>query len=401
MIWLGMVLMSLLALHLVLLALVYSKGHRHARASFPDKMADVPPVDEFTDQALSATMIVPLTGDAPGMRNALSSLLDQDYPGLKLVFVTKDEADPGTNLIRELIKDRPRARHVLAGPSQRCGQKNHNLLAAVREVGDSAEVLVFCDSTHIAHPSLVRDLLRPMVRDGVKLTSGFHRVMPQDLRTGTLGMVLSVQLVHMLQSFAWLNQPWGGAMAVKREVFEEHGVAEVWSTNIVDDFSMGPHLVKKGIRCLGIARACMATPLSGGTMRKWSDWWMRQIYYLKFCMPLVWAAVAGLYALFLLPVIAPPLALVGWALSWWGWPVVAGVGLYMALLAALALWSRALVPMPIPLWPWLRTSFIYYPVSAVSYTRTWLSNIMSWRGISYRVGWGGRVREIIVRQTES
>ncbi|THB65280.1 MAG: glycosyltransferase [Desulfovibrio sp.] len=392
----GYVLLALLFAHVGFQATAYAKGSGNVRSSFPQAMAATEsPVNEFGGTPPRAAMIVPLTGDAPGMREALKSLLDQDYPNLEAWFVTKDEADPATPLIRELIQEYGHARHILSGPAQTCGQKNHALLTVVQAIGDTADILVFCDSTHIAHPSLVRDLLRPIINGETVLTSGYHRIVPQDTSLGTLGMLLSTQTIHLLQGFKSLNQPWGGAMAVSRKTFEEYDVAGVWSTNIVDDFSMGPHLLTKGIRCTGVSRACLTTPLKGKSIGAWSDWWMRQIYYLKFCMPLTWVAVSGLYILFIAPVLFAPLLLLGWALGWWGLlPGLGGAAYYLVLLG-LALWCRSLVAERIPLLPWLKGYLAYFPVSSVSYFRTWFSSTMGWRGIKYRVGWGGRVKEII------
>ncbi|MCP4664865.1 MAG: hypothetical protein GY849_00745, partial [Deltaproteobacteria bacterium] len=55
---------------------------------------------------------------------------------------------------------------------------------------------------------------------------------------------------------------------------------------------------------------------------------------------------------------------------------------------------RALVPGRIPLLPWLGAFYGFMLLSAWCYLRTVWSNVVTWHGISYRVGRGGKVRDI-------
>jgi hypothetical protein len=73
----------------------------------------------------------------------LESLLAQDYPNLRYVLVTHDEADPATAVARSLIRGRDDAAHLLSGPSDACGQKNHSLLAGLSTVRDWADIYIF------------------------------------------------------------------------------------------------------------------------------------------------------------------------------------------------------------------------------------------------------------------
>ena len=93
--------------------------------------------------------------------------LCQDYPDYEVVFTTRDAQDPATAVIRSLLARYPRARHVVAGPAACCcGQKNYNLLAAVKLVGQTPEILVFCDSNQEAPPAVAAELTAPGRRKG-------------------------------------------------------------------------------------------------------------------------------------------------------------------------------------------------------------------------------------------
>jgi hypothetical protein len=44
--------------------------------------------------------------------------------------------------------------------------------------------------------------------------------------------------------------------------------------------------------------------------------------------------------------------------------------------------------------PWLLGFYANIGMACWCYLKTWRTDIIAWRGISYRVTWGGRVRQI-------
>ena len=120
-------------------------------------------------------LIVPAGGNHPRMREALESLLRQDYPALYPVIVTATADEPAAGIARELQARYPQLRHVVAGFAKGCGQKNHNSLKGVAAVEDEVELLAFCDSTHIAPRDFIRRLVAPVV-DGEDFSTGYHKV---------------------------------------------------------------------------------------------------------------------------------------------------------------------------------------------------------------------------------
>ncbi len=340
-------------------------------------------------------MSIPLTGNAPEMRQALTSLLNQDYANLRYVFVTKDASDPATPLVQSLIADRDDAELIHSGPAKTCGQKNHNQLAAISHLGDWPDIFVFCDSTHDAPQYLVSCLVAPIIDGERVITSGHHRIVPRDFSISSIGMLLSTLAIHLLQGIPFLSQPWGGAMAVTRAVFEEHKIAHVWSTNIVDDYSMGPHLLKKGHRCLGISDAALRTSFSGKGIKAWDDWLTRQLFYLKFCTPLEWVLGSVAVVAFTGPVLLSLLILVAGVFCMASASTVVTAVLCLAATGTVGILYRSLAPITIPVWRWVLGFYVTLLMVGWCYIRTWTTNIMAWRGIAYRVGFGGVVKEIL------
>jgi cellulose synthase/poly-beta-1,6-N-acetylglucosamine synthase-like glycosyltransferase len=384
------------AFHLGVFLSFYLYSGNYARISFPDRAVGIAPdFGSRTADPPGVSMIIPVTGNAKGMIEALQSLVKQDYPNLEVIFVTRDPNEPAAELVRMLQAGRPEVRHVTAGKAKACGQKNHNLLAGVAASNPVSEILVFCDGTHRARPDFLGHLVSPLVRGEESLSCGFHRILPGSSSLSVLGMLFAVLFIHLLHPIQCITQPWGGATAVKRKPFEQYGVREVWAENILDDFPLGLTLMRHGIRCYPVSLACLETPLDRLSMGELQGWWQRQIHYLKFCMPWTWAATS----LAILFVLGAPAAAVVSVLAWPFGLFPAWLGgaalLFLVLLSVVGAAYRSLVPAQIPLLPWLGAFYGLMFLSAWCYLRTVPSNVLTWRDISYRVGWGGKVREIL------
>jgi hypothetical protein len=158
---------------------------------------------------------------------------------------------------------------------------------------------------------------------------------------------------------------------------------------------MGPHLHRFGVAAWPVAAACLETPMAGMTLGRWDDWLTRQLLYLKFCIPPGW--LVSIVAVFLLS--APPLlalcVLVAWAFGAAGGAAGAGALAYLAAFCGLGLCYRGLCPRRVGVFAWLRGYAATFAMLAWCFGRTFTTNIMSWRGIAYKVGWGGVVREVI------
>lgn len=343
----------------------------------------------------SAALIVPAAGEHPMMEAALRSLLLQDYPGLMPVFVTATAEEPAARLIGALRKEFPALRHVVAGRAEGCGQKNHNSLAGVAAAGDAVELLLFCDSTHLARPDFARHLAAPVAEGRSDFSTGYHTVRPRDASLVTLAYAFCVQLMRYLQGLTpSFTQPWGGAMCMRRAVFEHMGLRRFWQENVVDDCSLAGLLAGLGKSVVLSPGALLYTEAERHSFRVWRAWMDRQVLFLKFCVPLQWLLLGLLPLVMMLPPLAMLWAVVGMALG--AVPVWTGlIGLCLAawLLLLLHGW-RCQVCAPGSLWRWLAAFVLSAGVFAEVYLRTIPAGGILWHGIWYRVGRGGRVLEV-------
>jgi ceramide glucosyltransferase len=339
-------------------------------------------------------LIVPVAGAPPGLAERLLALLQQDYPDYQVIFATRDRQDPATGIIAALIWGKPRARLVAAGPARHCGQKNYNLLAGVRLAGEAPEILAFCDSNQKAPPDFLRRLAAPVARGDAAVTSGYHHIIPGDNRLATWGRAVSVLTLYLTKAVPWLNQPWGGATAIRRDLFTALKVDRLWAETVVDDVSLAARLVRARVPVALSLGADLATPLSGETFASWESWLFRQWIYLKYYLPGSWLAAGVLLYLLTGFTLASAVRLLldPWA---WGSPLTLLLSLaFLASLSALALALRRQHPQPCPRPLWLAAFFASLGLAAWVHFKTCLTQKITWRGTVYQVDWRGRVTSI-------
>lgn len=339
-------------------------------------------------------LIVPVTGVSPGLRERLESLLAQDYPRYGVVFVTRDADDPAISVIRPVIWGRPHARHVVGGPARGCGQKNHNLLAGVRCLGPEPEILTFCDSNQMAPPSFLRNLVQPIACSTAAITTGYHHIIPRQPGLAPLVRAVVVLTLYCTKGLRWFNQPWGGATAMSRQLFEDLTVERLWGRTVVDDVSLAARLKKAGIRVCLAPRAILTTAVDADSLAGWSHWLFRQCIYLKFYFPGSWLA-AGIFQGVVLGLVLLSLGVC--LLAPWGYvsfPLTLAALLFLAIFTLQGLWLRRHHPSPGSRLSWLGAFYAAMFLGFYVHARTGLTSTLTWRGISYRVNWRGEVVDI-------
>ena len=336
-------------------------------------------------------LIIPVAGWRCGMDTALRSLLEQDYPRYEVVFVTAEADDPAVPRLRTLTEEFSHARHMTAGRTSRCGQKNHNILRGVAALGKDADIYAFCDSTHTAPRDFLRALAQPIVAGESAFSTGYHTVDALDDRPVTLGYQITVIFMRLLQAVSVFTQPWGGAMSMSRTAFERYGIRELWATNVVDDCSLAGLLVARR----GYMRLCPAallrTPVTAHPQKQWVAWFDRQILFLKFCTPAMWRLTGlGLLLLFV-PTLCSLALFVFWPLFGGApaWSALAAAHLMLLLYFALAL--RDFSARRAPASAWLRAFALNYWLLGWAYVRSIPCRHLHWHDTVYHVGRGGQV----------
>ncbi len=344
----------------------------------------------------SVAIFVPCKGTEPGFDANLDALAALDYPSYEVVCVTEAADDPAVAAIEAARARHPgRFRRVVAGLATRCGQKNHNLLAAIDAHGE-AEVYLFCDAKVRPARDWIQRMVEPFSLPGRKVLG------VTAMCSG--GRFSDRRLPHMLQQqvAAWqsvgltsfIGGIWGSSMALRREDWERLGLREIWAHTIVDDVTTFSRLLREGRGTMFAALDAHPNPgYSMRTVGQAYDWGVRQSLYVRYCLPQYWVPTLLENVIGLAALVWPVALLTSEPGTAWRLMGLLSLGVFVpCLLINLTIkipagidlsWPRFLVLAP--LWD------VIWLVLTLSASQ---EDGVAWRGIQYDLDRDGRVLSI-------
>ncbi|MER3427918.1 MAG: hypothetical protein C4334_07430 [Pyrinomonas sp.] len=271
------------------------------------------------DHAPFASVIVPCRGLDHGLGDNLGALFRQNYPRYELIFVADDAHDEALTVARESIRSfttdgqalqarlagrnrragakrtrspRPssvrRARIIIAGPAASCGQKVHNLLAAVKEADPRSEVFVFVDTDARPHANWLRALVAPLADQATGATTGYRWFVPvRGNFASELRAVWNASVASALGANVRRNFCWGGSMAIRRATFARAKVAAHWQGAASDDFAMTRALHEAGLG-IRFVPACLVPSYEDCSWRELLEFTTRQMKITRVYAPHLW-----------------------------------------------------------------------------------------------------------------
>ncbi len=243
-----------------------------------------------------AVVIVPCKGVEEDFDENIRALFLQDYRDYEIIFVTESESDPAYAMLSKLTKQfRRSAWMVVAGEATGCGQKVHNLCAAIEmlnSIDRRAEVLVFADSDARTHRRWLSELVAPLADKRIGATTGFRWYLPSNAARwlgGSFASILlsvwnagAVSLLGNRSSFAW-----GGSMAIRRENFDRLGVMSRWKGAVSDDYALSSAIHEVGQR-IKFVPECLIPSYADATIKDLLEFTTRQIRITRVYSPGVW-----------------------------------------------------------------------------------------------------------------
>ena len=223
-----------------------------------------------------ATVIVPVKGQDEGLRENLAALTTLDYPDYELVVVARAAGDIPPGILPT------RTKVVLAHQEEPgTSEKVLNLAAAVRCARKQSEIFAFADSDGRVTPRWLQSLVAPLGEEGVGASTGYRWFTPQRATFWTLlrsvwDAVPAGMLGPRNNRFAW-----GGAMAMRKDVFFEANVLEFWKHTISDDYALSSAVRTAGLR-IAYAPGALVPCLEAITGRKFFAWIRRQMMITRF-----------------------------------------------------------------------------------------------------------------------
>ncbi|BAZ49775.1 family 2 glycosyl transferase [Nostoc sp. NIES-4103] len=201
------------------------------------------------EQLPKTAVILCLRGADPFLPNCLQALLKQNYPQYDLKLIIDSQEDPAWQIASETINEL-KATNVqinhLRIIRHNCSLKCSSLIQAISDLDDSYQVVALVDADTIVHPNWLRELVSPLTNPKVGVTTGNRWYVPTGSYWGSLvryaGNVATVVQMYLF------GIPWGGTLAVKKEVLHQTGLLDMWGQAFGEDMMMHNILKKHGMR---------------------------------------------------------------------------------------------------------------------------------------------------------
>ncbi len=331
----------------------------------------------------TVALIAPCRGIDQGLEINVRAALAQDYPGYQVIFVTGSTEDPAYPILARIVPEYPHARLLVAGQAHDRGQKVHNLLAGVAAAGP-VDVLAFVDSDTRPHRGWLRSLITPLADPRVGGSTGHYWYRPERGGLWSWARAYAANLTALNMAHEGNGGLWGGAMAVRREVFERAGVVDAWQHALADDIVIARQIDRLGLRTT-LVPECFTVIAEDSDFAGFWEFVFRHLVIVRAADIRTWITVGAVLAL----------------------PVLAGLGGGSLLIAGLffreALLLAAIMLIQIPLQVAYGAAvpavvfrdpkmalvapllLLIEPVVLVAYLASALTRKMTWRGITYEV----------------
>ena len=248
-------------------------------------------------------VLCPCKGVEAGLERNLVSLTEFNHQNYEVFFILASASDPAAAIVNRVISSsRPKAHLIIAGQPEGCGEKVNNLRAAIEELPEEFEVLVFADSDGRPGRSWLQRLTAPLGDDRVGATTTMRWLIAN---RGNLATVLlaawNAPIVTML-SEKGRNFCWGGGTAIRRSVFEGIGVLDEWRTSVSDDYSITSALERAG-RSIFFVPECLTVSFVETDMNGLLEFTNRQILITRVYAQKIWRAAAATHLLYCVTVV--------------------------------------------------------------------------------------------------
>lgn len=329
------------------------------------------------------TLIVPVKGPDEGLRENLAALAAQEYPDFELIVCARAASDVPANVLP------PAARLVITTVAlAHTSEKIENMLAAVDAARPESTVLAFADSDARPLSHWLRSLVAVAVQPGTGVSTGYRWYIPAaggfwSHARAAWNSVIAGGYGPGQNQFCW-----GGAMAIRRELFESLAVRRAWTGQVSDDYILSELVRQAGLR-IAFAPGALTPARDHTAMGEFLGWSARQLLLTRIYRPGLWRLACFAHVVYCGAMLgAVVLAFSGQP---WALPALAlQLAIGMTKAARRCVWATKALHEPAGS-PWLHA--VLSPlVTWVWLYAIWASaagNILQWRGVRYRLSRDG------------
>jgi cellulose synthase/poly-beta-1,6-N-acetylglucosamine synthase-like glycosyltransferase len=175
----------------------------------------------------------------------------------------------------------------VAGINASRAQKLNNQLAALKHMSAEVEAIAFVDSDVIARPDFLSHLVGRLSEPGTGATTGYRFYIPH--KGNAASMLRSIwnrmsawEMASPRYCFAW-----GGAMAIRKDIFEKAKVLAHWDRAADDDLSLTTAVKDIGLSVRFVPQ-CLVASHGDGDWKEVIEWTNRQLILTKVYYPALW-----------------------------------------------------------------------------------------------------------------
>ncbi|MCU1311561.1 MAG: putative ceramide glucosyltransferase [Candidatus Angelobacter sp.] len=338
------------------------------------------------------SVLKPVHGMEPRLRENLESFFKQDYPDFELLFCARSADDDALQVVRDLSAQYPnvKVRTFASGEPPWPNAKVYSLQKLVTEAAN--DILVISDSDVFVQPNYLREVTPPLLNKEIGVVTCLYRGLPVDglwARLEALGMSVEmtsgVLIADMLEGMKFALGP---TMATRKDVIEKIGGVAQFGDYCSDDYLLGNMADAAGYKVVISEHVIDHVVLN----RSWSKSWGHQVRWMKstrysrpkghFGSGLTFAIPFGI------------LGLVAGVASGHPW---LGIGL-LAWAIANRVIQTVVVGYGIVRDPRALLFFWLYPVrdflGFIFWTASYTGDVIDWRGEKYRLEFGGKMTRV-------
>ncbi len=184
-----------------------------------------------------AAVFAPCKGLDVDLEGNLRALMEQDYPDFEVTFIVESAEDPACSVIRRVMADFPQvaARLIVAGPAIESGQKVHNLRVGTAHIAPDIKYLAFLDSDARPRREWLRMLVGCLSTPALGAVTGYRWFVPSAPTLANHALYSLNCDVMTLLGRSTYYLVWGGSWAIRREVFDRLGFRTAWRGTLSDD----------------------------------------------------------------------------------------------------------------------------------------------------------------------
>jgi len=222
------------------LGLLTLASFRFRRKKVPGISSNCPPV----------TLLKPLCGMEPNLRQNLASFFDQEYPRFEIIFGVHSADDPALAVVEEVRQDFPcvPVRVVISGTPTAANAK----ICSMRKMYAAAryDYLVISDSDVQVKPNYIREVVAPLLNPEIGMVTCLYRGASSGgfwSRLEALGMSVEMTAgVLVSDLLEELKFALGPTMALRREVLDAVGGFDSLAAYCADDYVLGQLVANSG-----------------------------------------------------------------------------------------------------------------------------------------------------------